>query len=267
MKEVTSKDGTKIAVDVMGSGPPVVLVDPALASRATGMWSQVVGSLSKSFTTYHYDRRGRGSSGNSDTIDVQQEIDDLAAVCALAGSPPKVVGYNAGSVLALRAAGAGVPMERLLAWEVPLLIDGKRKVKTPELRERIRTLIDANKRGEAMDLWYSTFGAPGFGLAMMKAFGIMQAFEPNAHTLLRDFAVLGDTFNNGPLPDELKETFKRIKVPTTIGYGAWDASWLKHSAKVVAGLVPGAVTRTSWWMSQAFNPIQMNRFLKSELGN
>lgn len=36
MKKVRSKDGTEIAIDVVGSGPPVVLVDGAICRRAFG---------------------------------------------------------------------------------------------------------------------------------------------------------------------------------------------------------------------------------------
>ena len=43
-------------------------------------------ALASHFTVYHYDRRGRGDSGNGFDFDLQREIEDLDAV-ALASEP------------------------------------------------------------------------------------------------------------------------------------------------------------------------------------
>lgn len=64
-RTVLSKDGTAIAYDVLGSGPPLVIVNGAMALR-TYTWAQrMADELAKSFTVYNYDRRGRGDSGDT----------------------------------------------------------------------------------------------------------------------------------------------------------------------------------------------------------
>jgi len=63
MSEVTPKDGTRIAYERLGSGPPVVLIDGALCSREFGPMPQIAALLAPNFTVYLYDRRGRGASG------------------------------------------------------------------------------------------------------------------------------------------------------------------------------------------------------------
>jgi pimeloyl-ACP methyl ester carboxylesterase len=58
----TSADGTRIAYDRQGAGPPVILVDGAMAFRAFDPASaEMARELAHhGFTVFHYDRRGRG---------------------------------------------------------------------------------------------------------------------------------------------------------------------------------------------------------------
>ncbi|HMF62107.1 MAG TPA: hypothetical protein VK595_17125, partial [Vicinamibacterales bacterium] len=60
MNTVHSKDGTTIAFDRIGQGPPVILVDGALCSRAMGPCGPLATLLAAHFTVFTYDRRGRG---------------------------------------------------------------------------------------------------------------------------------------------------------------------------------------------------------------
>ena len=50
MKTVTSKDGTTIAYDQTGNGPPLVLVDGALNSRVFGLNGPLAAILADRFT-------------------------------------------------------------------------------------------------------------------------------------------------------------------------------------------------------------------------
>jgi pimeloyl-ACP methyl ester carboxylesterase len=65
MSQVTSKDGTAIAYQRVGDGPPLILVDGALCSRAFGPMPKLAPLLAQKFTVYFYDRRGRGESGDT----------------------------------------------------------------------------------------------------------------------------------------------------------------------------------------------------------
>ena len=60
MDSVTSADGTRIAFDRSGDGPPLILVAGALSTRAGA--SDIAALLAASFTTVAYDRRGRGTA-------------------------------------------------------------------------------------------------------------------------------------------------------------------------------------------------------------
>src|SRR5258706_16312022 len=64
MKTARSRDGTLIAFDQLGSGPPLILVDGAFGHRASGLMEAVAELLAPHFTAITYDRRGRGDSGS-----------------------------------------------------------------------------------------------------------------------------------------------------------------------------------------------------------
>ncbi|MFI6415473.1 alpha/beta fold hydrolase [Streptomyces sp. NPDC050585] len=115
---VTSADGTPIAYERRGGGPPLVLVGGAL-STGVGAW-RLAGLLAERFTTYTYDRRGRGGSGcEAAAYDPRREVEDLAAVLAVAGAGAGVHGLSSGGALVLEAAAAGVPMGRVSVYEPP----------------------------------------------------------------------------------------------------------------------------------------------------
>ena len=56
MRTVISKDGTPIAFDQSGEGPPIILVVGAFNDRSTG--APLAAQLSEHFTVFNYDRWG-----------------------------------------------------------------------------------------------------------------------------------------------------------------------------------------------------------------
>lgn len=66
MSTVTSTDGTTIAFDKSGKGPALILVGGAFQHRAIDpRTAQLAALLAPHFTVFHYDRRGRGESGDT----------------------------------------------------------------------------------------------------------------------------------------------------------------------------------------------------------
>jgi len=59
-KIVASKDGTSIAFEKIGTGPVLILVEPALSDRSGS--AKLAKHLAGKFTVISYDRRGRGKS-------------------------------------------------------------------------------------------------------------------------------------------------------------------------------------------------------------
>jgi pimeloyl-ACP methyl ester carboxylesterase len=63
METVTSSDGTTIAFDRLGEGPPVIVVGGATCDRE--MTRPTAEELANHFTVINYDSRGRGDSGDT----------------------------------------------------------------------------------------------------------------------------------------------------------------------------------------------------------
>ena len=82
---VRSADGTEFAVDRSGSGPALVMVDPAGGYSGFDNIRGLGRLLAAAFTVYTYDRRGRGKSGDTEPYAVAREVEDLAAVIAETG--------------------------------------------------------------------------------------------------------------------------------------------------------------------------------------
>ena len=121
---MTSADGTQIAYQREGSGPAVVLVGGGLDDGSEN--AVLMPALASEFTVYNYARRGRGGSGDTRPYAVQRELEDLAALLDAAGGKAHVFGASSGGALALEAAAAGLPINRLVVYDVPYSVAGTR---------------------------------------------------------------------------------------------------------------------------------------------
>ena len=101
---LAAPDGTTIAVNVVGSGDPIVLVHGTTANKEA--WILVEPMLARAHTVWSYDRRGRGASDDTAEYSLEREVDDLLAVIdAAAGEGPvHLVGHSFGACCALEAA-------------------------------------------------------------------------------------------------------------------------------------------------------------------
>ena len=114
---VTSADGTAIAYSRMGQGPAIVMVSGMLNDRRKLLG--LAEALSADFAVFHFDRRGRGESGDSGAYSIAREIDDIAALIEAAGGSASVYGHSSGAALAAHAASAGLPIRSLVLHEPP----------------------------------------------------------------------------------------------------------------------------------------------------
>src|SRR5688500_5184663 len=107
METVTSKDGTTIAFDRSGKGPALILVGGAFEHRAMDSETARLAALplmAQHFTVFHYDRRGRGESTDTQPYAVEREIEDIEALIDEAGGSAYLFGISSGAALAMEAA-------------------------------------------------------------------------------------------------------------------------------------------------------------------
>ncbi|MFI7065930.1 alpha/beta fold hydrolase [Kribbella sp. NPDC050124] len=234
MSKVVSKDGTTIAYDRRGDGPALVLVDGALCSRAQGPLPDLAEQLASEFTVYNYDRRGRGDSGDQAEYDVEREIEDLAAVIEAAGGSAYVYGTSSGAALTLRAAAAGLPITRVVAFEPPYVVDDSRK---PIPRTWVSDL-NALDPGDAVKYFMTKgIGLPGFVVALMKLMPGWKGMKAVAHTLPYDATLLGENCFGQPLD---ASQWASIDQPVLVVNGGKSPRWMKTSVRALGSAVPGA---------------------------
>jgi pimeloyl-ACP methyl ester carboxylesterase len=230
MKTVQSTDGTEIAYEATGSGPALILVTGAFCDHTSP--AALATALSTKWTVYAYDRRGRGSSGDTSPYAVVREIDDLAAVMEEAGDSPLLYGHSSGARLALDAAAAGLPIGRLAVYEPPFGL-GAPSAGAATLRSRVERLLHVGDRTGAAVLHLRESGMPEHVVQYMRQAPWWPAMEAFADTLPYDEALCGDL----TIPFDRLE---RIVVPTLVlGGGNSDAEFLK-ALRTVADTIPGS---------------------------
>lgn len=96
--------GTQIAYEVVGSGPPVLLLHSFLCSRE--MWRPQIEALARQHTLIAADHRGHGRSGLvTEPFTLYDMIDDANAVLDDVGVEQAVwAGLSIGGMMAIRAA-------------------------------------------------------------------------------------------------------------------------------------------------------------------
>ena len=227
MDKVRSADGTLIAFDRLGEGPPIVLVSGASTARA--VHSSMAELLATDFTVFNYDRRGRGDSGDTLPYAVEREIEDLGTMITAAGGSGAVFGNSSGAVLALRAASAGLAICKLALWEPPIFVHPDAARRQHEYVARLTDLLNAGRRGDAMALFMTSVGLPEERIAGMRNAPIWLEFEAVAHTLVYDAAVMGDS----TVPTGLDS----LTVPTVVLTGGESGAWAEDAALALSAVL------------------------------
>ena len=243
MNTVTSKDGTTIAFDRSGEGPAIILVGGALQHRAIDpSTARLAELLSPNFTVYHYDRRGRGDSGDTAPYAVEREVEDIDALIQEAGGSAHLFGMSSGAVLALHAAAAGLDITKLALYEPPFMVDDTRPPLPEDYRERLTELLAADRRGDAVELFLTeAVGVSAETVAPMRGAPFWSAFEAVAHTLPYDDAIMGDTMHGEPLP---AGAWASVTIPTLVADGDASPAWARNAVAALVEVLPGARRRT-----------------------
>jgi pimeloyl-ACP methyl ester carboxylesterase len=237
MSTARSSDGTAIAYEASGEGPPLVLVDGALCHRAFGPSRPLAAELADRFTVYTYDRRGRGDSDDTAPYAVEREVEDLEAVIAAAGGSAHVYGISSGAVLALDAARHGAGIASLALYEPPFIVDDSRPPMPADYMSRLEQLIGADRRGDAVRLFMGHVGVPAAFVALMRLMPAWRKLKAVAHTLRYDAAVIGTTQSGAPLP---ADRWAEVTVPTLVVTGSKSEPWMHRGGEQLADVLPDA---------------------------
>jgi len=248
MHKVTSKDGTQIAFDKLGQGPGVILVGGAFQYRAFDQrTAQLASLLAKHFTAIHYDRRGRGDSGDTQPYAVEREIEDLDALITTVGGSAFVLGNSSGAVLVLDAAAHGLAITKLAIFEPPFMLDGNYRQAAANYKKQLNALLAEGRRGDAAALAMTHFGSPPEMVAGMRASPVWSTFEAVAPTLAYDDTVMGDS----AVPTK---RLAKVTIPTLVLDGGASPDFMQKAAQATADALPNAQHRRLEGQTHAVDP-------------
>ncbi|MBG0566436.1 alpha/beta fold hydrolase [Actinoplanes aureus] len=234
MEQVKSRDGTTIAFDRIGQGPPVILVTGSLSDRADKR--PLAELLASDLTVLNYDRRGRGPSGDTQPYAVEREIEDIEAVIQTAGGEAGLYGSSGGAVLSMLAASAGLPVTKVAMWETPYLPEGM-PTPPPDHVEQLGTMVAEGRRGDAVEYFLSkVVGMPPEAIAGARQTPFWVKAEALAHTLTYDALLLGDY----RIP---VDRVKSLTVPTLVMAGGADIPFMRDTAAALAEIFPAGEAR------------------------
>jgi pimeloyl-ACP methyl ester carboxylesterase len=240
MGTTLSKDGTNIAYDKTGQGPALIIVAGAFQDRmAMAAYAE---PLSKQFTVYNYDRRGRGESGDTQPYAVAREIEDIDALIREAGGSAFVFGGSSGGVLTLDAAAHGSNITKLAIYEPPFVLDNSREPVPENIIDQLKDMIASGRRGDAAGTFMIKGSLmPADVVAGMRAQPFWPSVEAVAHTLVYDATIMDGTMQGGPLP---ADRWAAVTIPTLVIYGGAGPAWSRYAAEALVDLLPYAERRT-----------------------
>ena len=236
MDTVSSKDGTAIAFDKQGDGPPVILIDGAMGTRSSGSKPELAGLLAQHFTVYGYDRRGRGDSGDTKPYAVEREIEDIDVLIDDAGGSAFVYGHSSGGCLALEATvKLGEKVKKLAVYEVPYNDAAEAQKAWSEYIRNLTEALASDRRGDAVALFMAYVGIPADQIAGMRHAPFWGGMEAIAPTLAYDHtAIMG---KDGSIP---VDRASRVHAPTLVMTGGNGAPFMLETAKTLSKVIPNA---------------------------
>lgn len=224
---VTSKDGTKIAYETVGTGPALVLIDGAMCHRSFGPARSLAEALKESFTVYLYDRRGRGESNDTLPYSADREVEDITAVMQSVNEPWFAFGMSSGGALALDAAIGGLPIAKVAIYEPPFFPPDDLYTK------ELASLLAADNNGDAAALFMTKVGMPPQAIDGMRNSPAWPMFEAIAPTLAYDNAILEQWF---PMSDRASSVTTEVLVMD----GSASPDFYRNIVKSAANELPNA---------------------------
>jgi pimeloyl-ACP methyl ester carboxylesterase len=226
---VTSPDGTVIGFEILGDGPPMVLVHGTGADHTR--WAAVRDRLAQRYRLYLVDRRGRGLSRAAEAADydIRREGEDIAAVAEAAGGDVYLVAHSYGALCALEAVRVTDAVSRLVAYEPPRPAPGGFVV-GPDARSRMRAADDPERILEIF--LQEALRLPEADVEAMRATPVWPARVAAAPTIPRELDVVESMV--------FDERLGEIAIPVRLFAGTESPDYLRLAAHAVAERIPSA---------------------------
>lgn len=233
MESLVSADGTEIAYEQTGSGPPLVRVHGGTADHTS--WDPVRAAFEADFTVYLVDRRGRGQSGDADDYELEREFEDVTAVVDSVDEPVCLVGHSFGALCCLEAALRTDNLRKLVLYEPPFPVGGHQSHDVPEeLLPELEALLAAGENEQVLELFLREVAAiPPAELDALRSTPAWQRSVDAAHTIRREVEAATDY--------EFDATrFEGLTTPTLLLVGSESSPHLRAATAAVDDALPNS---------------------------
>jgi pimeloyl-ACP methyl ester carboxylesterase len=225
IETVRSKDGTPIAYERRGHGPPLVMVHGSTVDRTR--WGSVVSMLAKHFCLHLVDRRGRGESGDGPRYSIEREFEDVVAVLESTEVPAHLLGHSYGALLSLEALRLTERVAKVVLYEPPLPLPGQELFCPADLGQRLESLLAAGDRAGVVEAFMrEVVRMSDRDIEGMRRTSTWNVRLSTAHTIPREVGVAATYMFRA-------EGFTHVRVPTLFLVGSRSPAYM-HAATVTA---------------------------------
>jgi pimeloyl-ACP methyl ester carboxylesterase len=222
---VSGSGGVPIGLLTAGGGPQLLLVHGGFGQieRWAPMWK----GLTDRWEVTAMDRRGRGTSGDSDGYGIEEEYRDISLVAEWmvneSGNEVDVFAHSYGATCALGAAAAGAPVRHLVAYEPA----GPQTVSKAWV-DRSTALVESGQVGRAMFSFLTEIiGLNGNDIeALRTAPSAYDILEVVRQTMPREAAALRTV--------DLVAEARTVRCPVTLLVGKESPRWAHLVADALA---------------------------------
>ncbi|MBN2576722.1 MAG: alpha/beta hydrolase [Deltaproteobacteria bacterium] len=229
---VTSKDGTDIAYERRGNGPPLVMVHGSAVDRTR--WGGVVDALAERFTLFMMDRRGRGPSGDRPPYAIEREFEDVAAVLEATPAPARVLAHSYGALCSIEAARLTERIERLALYEPPLPLPGEPSRFAAALGQRLADILATGDRELVVETFLrEVLRMSAAEIGRLRRTSSWPVHLATAATLPREvLAASAYRFR--------AKAFAAVRAPVLLLYGDKSPPYLQESTRMAAAALAGS---------------------------
>ena len=229
-ESVRSTDGTRIAYQRVGHGPPLVLVHGTADDHT--MWAGLAPALAARFTILTLDRRGRGGSGDAGTYSNDREFEYVATIVDALGEPALLLGHSYGAFCAMEAALRTENVRKLVLYEPPFPTSAGGTISPPGTLARMETLLEKGDReGALLTFAREIARLPEDLIGAMRSTPEWHASVISAHTIGREIRA-AEAYVFDPA------RFRALTQPTLLVLGSESPPFLTEATEAVAAALP-----------------------------
>lgn len=229
LETVTSADGTPIAFERTGSGPPIVLVHGTSGNHSR--WDSVRPTLADHCTVYAIDRRGCGESGDTAEYALDREVEDIVAVVESIGKPVHLLGHSYGALCVLEAALRISNLRSLILYEPVFAVDDDHLYSEEMLAEMETLLEEGENERLLITLFEEIANLSPAEMDATRAAPTWQSRVDAAHTVFRE-TLAENEYAFDPA------RFEEMTTPTLLLSGSENPQWIKDSTEAVNEALP-----------------------------